>query len=143
MSTKFFPYILAITTLIFWGIAPILGKLGLAKISPYTALAIRSFVVAFIMIIILLVRGDFKELVQVDLKSAIFIGLEGIFASLIGHFAYYYALKLGETSKVVPIAGAYSLITVLAAVIFLSEKITLIKGTGIVLIQGGVFLLRF
>jgi len=143
MSSKFFPYILAITTLIFWGIAPIFGKLGLAKISPYTALAIRSFVVAFIMIIILLIRGDFKELFQVDLKSAIFIGLEGIFASLIGHFAYYYALKLGETSKVVPIAGAYFLITVLAAVIFLSEKITLIKGAGIVLILGGVFLLRF
>ena len=143
MSAKFFPYLLAITTLFFWGIAPIFGKLGIAKISPYTALAIRSFVVAFIMIAILLIRGDFKELVQVDLKSAVFIGLEGIFASLIGHFAYYYALKLGETTKVVPIAGAYMLITVLAAAIFLSEKITLIKGAGIVLILGGIFLLRF
>ena len=143
MSTKFFPYLLAIITLFFWGIAPIFGKLGLAKINPYTALAIRSFVVAFIMIIIILIRGDFKDLIQVDLKSAIFVGLEGIFASLIGHFAYYYALKLGETTKVVPIAGAYILITVLAAAIFLSEKITLIKGAGIVLILGGVFLLRF
>ncbi|MCK5567894.1 MAG: EamA family transporter [Actinomycetia bacterium] len=62
---------------------------------------------------------------------------------MIGHFAYYYALRLGETSKVVPIATAYSLITVLAAAIFLSEKITLIKGAGIVLILGGVILLRF
>ncbi|MCK5567895.1 MAG: hypothetical protein KAI62_08275 [Actinomycetia bacterium] len=34
------------------------------------------FLYAFIMIVILLIRGDFKELVQVDLKSAMFIGLE-------------------------------------------------------------------
>ena len=103
MNAKFYPFLLALITMIFWGIAPIFGKIGLTKINPYIGLAIRSFIIAIIMLIILLIRGDFKELIKVDLKSVAFIGLEGIFASLIGHFVYYYALKLGETSKVVPI----------------------------------------
>jgi len=143
MSSKFYPYILAIVTLIFWGAAPVFGKIGLAKLNPYTALAIRSFIVAIIMLVIILVRGDIKELVKIDLKSVAFIGIEGIFAALIGQFAYYYALKLGETSKIVPIASAFPLITVLIAAIFLSEKITLLKGSGIFLIIAGVVLLRF
>jgi len=143
MSAKFYPYLLAIVTLFFCGIAPIFGKLGLAKINPYTALAIRSFVVAIIMLIVLLIRGNVGELIKVDLKSVAFIGLEGIFASLIGHFAYYYALRLGETSRIVPIAAAFPIITVIAAALFLSEKITLLKGSGILLILAGVFLIRF
>jgi len=129
--------------MIFWGAAPIFGKIGLTKINPYIALAIRSFIVALIMLIIISIRGDFRELIKVDLKSVAFIGLEGIFASLIGHFAYYYALKLGETSKIVPITSAFPLITVLIAIIFLSEKITLFKGSGILLIIAGIVLLRF
>ena len=143
MSVKFYPYLLAIVTLFFWGIAPIFGKLGLAKINPFTALAVRSFIVAIIMLIVLLIRRDFGELLKIDLKSMAFIGLEGIFASLIGHFAYYYALRLGEASRVVPIAAAFPIITVIAAAIFLSEKITILKGSGILLILAGVFLIRF
>lgn len=143
MNAKFYPFLLALITMIFWGIAPIFGKIGLTKINPYMALAIRSFIIAIIMLIILLVRGDIKELVKVDLKSVTFIGLEGIFASLIGHFAYYYALKLGETSKVVPITSAFPLITLFLAILFLSEKITIFKGSGIILILAGIILLRF
>jgi len=143
MNLKFYPFLLAIITMIFWGAAPIFGKIGLTKINPYIALAIRSFIVALIMLIIISIRGDFRELIKVDLKSVAFIGLEGIFASLIGHFAYYYALKLGETSKIVPITSAFPLITVLIAIIFLSEKITLFKGSGILLIIAGIVLLRF
>lgn len=143
MNPKFYPYLLAIITMVFWGAAPIFGKIGLAKINPYIALAIRSFIIAIIMLIIISVRGDFRELIKVDLKSIAFIGLEGIFASLIGHFAYYYALKLGETSKIVPITSAFPLITVLIALIFLSERITVFKGSGVILIIAGIILLRF
>jgi len=142
MSTRFYPYLLALITLLFWGIAPVFGKLGLAKINPYIALAIRSFVISIILIIIVLVRGDIKEIASVNLKSAAFIAMEGIFASLIGHFAYYYALKLGETSRVVPIASAFPVITVIVSVIFFAEKITLAKGAGIALIMAGILLLR-
>lgn len=143
MNTKFFPYVLAIVTLFFWGIAPIFGKIGLVKINPYLALAIRSFIISIILLIIILIRGDIKEIINVDFRSAVFIGLEGIFASLIGHFTYYYALRLGPTSKIVPIASAFPIVTVIAAVFLLSEKITFLKGAGIILILAGIYLLKF
>ncbi|MGM0365628.1 MAG: EamA family transporter [Actinomycetota bacterium] len=142
MSARFYPYLLALITMLFWGIAPVFGKLGLAKISPYLALAIRSFVISIILLIIVLVRGDIKELASVNLRSASFIAMEGIFASLIGHFAYYYALRLGETSRVVPIASAFPVITVIVSVIFFAEKISIAKGAGIALIVAGILLLR-
>lgn len=143
MSNRFFPYLLALITMFFWGIAPIFGKLGLQKVNPYIALAIRSFVISIILLIIVLARGDIKELATVDFRSASLIAAEGIFASLIGHFAYYYALKLGNTSRVVPVVSAFPIITVVIALFLFAEKMTLVKGAGIILVLAGLFLLRF
>lgn len=33
--------------MLLWGLAPILGKLGLVRLDPYTALTIRTVVIAF------------------------------------------------------------------------------------------------
>lgn len=142
MTGRFYPFLLALITMFFWGTAPVFGKLGLAKINPFIALAFRSFVISAILLVIILIRGDIKQLAMLDLKSATFIGLEGIFASLLGHFAYYYALKLGETSRVVPVASAFPVITLIISLIFLAEKITVAKGAGIALVIAGLFLLR-
>jgi len=143
MNSKLYPYLLAVITLIFWGIAPIFGKLGLAKISPVLGLAIRSFVVSIIMLIVVFATGTYREFSALTLKGFSFIALEGIFASLIGHFAYYYALKLGETSNIIPITSAFPIVTVILAVSFLSEKMTLFKGGGIILIIAGLIMMRF
>jgi len=143
MNSKLYPYLLAVITLIFWGIAPIFGKLGLAKISPVLGLAIRSFVVSIIMLILVFATGTYREFSALTLRGFSFIALEGIFASLIGHFAYYYALKFGETSNIVPITSAFPIVTVILAVSFLSEKMTLFKGGGIILIIAGLILMRF
>ena len=143
MNSKLYPYILAVITLIFWGIAPIFGKLGLSKISPLLGLAIRSFVISIILLIIVFATGTYKEFSAITLKGFSFIALEGIFASLIGHFAYYYALKLGETSNIVPITSAFPVITVILAIFLLSEKMTIFKGGGMMLIIAGIILMRF
>ncbi|MDD3776065.1 MAG: EamA family transporter [Actinomycetota bacterium] len=143
MENRAYPYLLALITMFFWGIAPVFGKLGLAKVSPYIALVFRSLVVTVILLIVILVRGELRQLAAIDLKSATFIGLEGIMASLLGHFAYYYALKLGETSRVVPITSAFPIVTLAVAAIFLTEKITMVKGAGAALIIAGLLLLRW
>jgi len=143
MSSKIYPYLLAIITLIFWGAAPIFGKIGLTKISPILGMAIRSLIVTIIMIIILFATGAYREFGSITLKGFSFIALEGVCASLIGHFAYYYALKLGETSKVVPITSAFPVVTIILAMVFLAEKMTVFKGAGITLILAGIYLIRF
>lgn len=143
MTAKIYPYLLAIITMFFWGVAPVFGKIGLTKISPMLGLAIRSFVISMILIILIFSTGTYREFSTVTLKGFSFIALEGIFASLLGHFAYFYALKLGDTSRVVPIASAFPVITVLIGILFLSEKMTVFKGGGIFLIIAGIYLLRY
>lgn len=57
MENRAYPYLLALITMFFWGIAPVFGKLGLAKVGPYIALVFRSLVVTVILLIVILVRG--------------------------------------------------------------------------------------
>ena len=53
----------------------------------------------------------------------------------------FVALTHGEASTVVPVSSAYPIVTLAGAAIFLSERITLVRGAGTVLVITGVFLL--
>lgn len=135
-------YTFVLLTIIFWGIAPIFGKIGLVKVEPIVGLAIRTFIISIILLIFCLFTGKFSSFNQVTYKDALFLGAEGIFASLLGHLAYYYALKLGDVSKVSPLLAAYPAVTVLAAILFLGEKFTWNKFVGLIAIIAGVILVK-
>ena len=122
-------FIFAVITAVFWGVAPVFGKLGLESFSPFMALALRSFIISAVLLIWGLISGEFHHL-SVEPKSLLFIAGEGIFASLLGHLFYFYALKYGDVSKVVPVTSSFPLIAFLMALLFFHEKITLINGLG-------------
>jgi transporter family protein len=140
ISMGFFTFV--ILTIIFWGIAPIFGKIGLVKVEPIVGLAIRTFIISIILFSLCLFTGKFSSFNQVTIKDVLFIGAEGICASLLGHFAYYYALKLGDVSKVSPLLAAYPVVTVLAAILLLGEKFTWNKFIGLIAIVAGVILVK-
>lgn len=131
-----------ILTIIFWGIAPVFGKIGIQNVDPLLGLSIRSFIVSIILLATCLLTGKFASFSQVAIKDVLFIGAEGIFASLLGQFAYYYALKLGDMSKVAPMFAAYPAITVFVAILFLGEKFTWNKFIGLMTIIVGVILVK-
>lgn len=135
-------FTLVILAAIFWGIAPVFAKVGLVKADPLVALSIRTFVIGAILLVVCLVMGKLPSIGQLPLRDVLFIGAEGICASLLGHFAYYWALKLGNASDAVPMISAYPVITVLVAVLFLGEKMTGGKAAGMALIAAGVFLIK-
>lgn len=58
-------FIFAFLTALCWGAAPILGKMGLAKLPPFLALSLRSFTISIILLAAGLLSGSFKNL-QVD-----------------------------------------------------------------------------
>ena len=62
--------------------------------------------------------------------------------AIVGNICYYHALKTGEVSKVVPIAGSFPLISFILGLLFFSETITPAKLCGVVCIILGVALLR-
>jgi len=136
-------YLLAGFAMVFWGIAPLFGKLGLGNAQPLAALTIRSVIVSILLLLIMTVKGQWGCVVEVTAKDTMYIALEGICAALLGQLAYYYALKLGEVSRVSPIVAAFPLVAVLLGIVFLGEKVSLYKVIASVLIVSGLVLLKY
>lgn len=134
--------ILLILTALCWGSAPILEKIGLAKISPLNAIAIRSFTITAVLATFMLLTGRIKALIAVDTKSLFLFAFSGVLAGLLGMWAYLGALRLQPTSKIVPIAAAYPLVTALLSVLILKEGITLPRLGGTILIIIGIWLVK-
>lgn len=135
-------YLFALAGAVLWGLAPILGKLGLVSIEPTLALSIRTFFISLILLLWFLATGQWHNLTGLPSKSLLYLVGEGLLASLLGHLAYYYALKYGEASRVAPVMASYPLLTVFLAVLLLGEKFSWYKLTGALLILGGVIFLR-
>lgn len=136
-------YVFATIAMVFWGIAPIFGKLGLSGTNPLAALLIRSVLICLILFFIILFTGQWSSVIGVSMRDAAYIGIEGICAALLAQLAYYYALKYGEVGRVSPIAAAFPLVALLLGIVFLGEKVTIYKVAAAILIVTGIFLLRY
>ncbi|KAB2836303.1 MAG: EamA family transporter, partial [Candidatus Brocadia sp.] len=55
---------------------------------------------------------------------------------------FYTALKAGDISTIIPVTSCYPLFSFLLGWIFLGEEITLSKVAGMLLILGGILLLK-
>ena len=135
-------YFMAALAMLFWGLAPIFGKLGLASAPPLAALTIRSLVISAILLVIAAGTGQWKAMLQVPFREASFLALEGICAALLGQLAYYYALKFGDVSQVTPVVAAFPVVALLLAFAVLGEQITATKIVAAILITTGIVLLR-
>ncbi len=135
-------YLMAVLAMLFWGLAPIFGKLGLASVNPLSALTIRSLVISAILLVIAVWTGQWKSLLQIAPREASFLALEGICAALLGQLAYYYALKFGDVSQVTPVVAAFPVVALLLAFAVLGEQITATKIVAAILITTGIVLLR-
>ena len=136
-------YIFAGIAMILWGVAPILGKLGLGNLQPLTALTIRSLLISLLLIVVITVRGQWDLVAGAAVKDVAFIGLEGICAALLGQLAYYYALKIGEVSRVSPIVSAFPLVALFLGILFLGEKLSVYKVIAAILIVAGMILMKY
>jgi transporter family protein len=133
----------AVLTACIWGLVPVLEKLGLSRIDTFSGLLLRSSGVLLGAIVLVTVKSEYLiKAVKADWMAIFFLLVSGLLASFVGQICFYRALRSGEVSKVVPIAGAYPLVSFLTGIIFLSEAITLTKLVGVLLILAGILLLR-
>ena len=133
--------LLIITTLL-WGSTPILEKMGLTKVDPLIGVTIRSAIVTAGLFLLTFLLGKGRALMELDGKSIFLFGASGMMAGLLGMWTYYGALKIGATSKIVPIAACYPLVTALLSVLILKEGVTLHRVIGTALIVSGVWLVK-
>jgi Predicted membrane protein len=129
--------------MVFWGVAPVLGKLGLGALPPLAALTIRSLIISALLITAVTLRGQWGAVAGAAPRDVAFIGLEGICAALLGQLAYYYALKFGEVGRVSPVAAAFPLVALVLGIVFLGEKVTVYKIAAGFLIVTGLVLMKY
>jgi transporter family protein len=133
---------LLIVTALLWGATPIIEKIGLVKVDPLIGITIRSAIAMVGLFILTFLLGKGRELIEVDGKSILIFGSSGVMAGLLGMWTYYAALKMESTSKIVPIAACYPLVTAFLSVLILKEGVTLPRLIGTALIVSGIWLVK-
>ena len=132
----------ALITACIWGIVPLLEKVGLGNVNPVVGLFYRGFGALIGMSIIGIGYVASGISLKADMKSICFLVSGGMLAGFIAQFFFYRAIKMGDVSIVVPITAAYPLISFLLGVIVLREQISPGKILGMIMVMGGIFLLK-
>jgi len=134
--------LLVVTAALLWGATPILEKIGLAKVDPLAGITIRSTIAAVSLLILTLLLGRGRALIEVGGKAFLLFGASGLLAGALGMWAYYAALKMEATSKIVPISASYPLVTALLSVLILREGVTLPRVVGTAFIVIGIWFVK-
>lgn len=130
----------AVGSAVFAGLTSIFAKCGIKKTDSDVATAIRTVIVLVFSFIMVLIVGSSGTLPSISAKTWIFLVLSGL-ATGASWLCYFKALQTGDVNKVVPIDKSSTVLTILLALIFLGEGLTLIKGVAVVLIAAGTFLM--
>ena len=86
------------------------------------------------------VTGAEAGISNISSRTLLFLVLSGL-ATGASWLCYFHALQKGDVNKVVPIDKSSTILTILLALIFLQEGLSLGKGVGIVLIGVGTMLM--
>lgn len=84
--------------------------------------------------------GSAEQIPSIHGKTLLFLILSGA-ATGASWLCYFRALQLGDINKVVPIDKSSTVLTILLALVFLGEGISLPKGAAVAAIAAGIFLM--
>ena len=130
----------ALGSALFAGLTAVLAKCGIRKTDSTVATAIRTIVVLAFSWLMVFIVGSQAQLSAISGKTLLFLILSGL-ATGASWLCYFRALQIGDINKVVPVDKSSTVLTILLAVIFLHESLSLAKGAGIVLIAAGTYLM--
>lgn len=134
--------IFALLSAVFAALTSIFAKIGIENVNSNLATAIRTVVVLVMAWGIVLMTGKLNQLPDVSSKSWIFLILSGL-ATGLSWLCYFYALQIGEASKVVPVDKFSVVITMVMAFFILGETVTVKTIIGGILITLGTLVLIF
>ena len=124
---------------IFAALTSILAKVGVSAVGSNLGTAIRTAVVLVMAWVVVAAKGKKNVFSGLGGKAFVFIALSAV-ATAASWLCFYYALKNGDASVVVPIDKLSILAVVLFSRIFLKEKLTAMSGAGLVLLTAGTVL---
>ena len=132
--------IYAIGSAFFAGITSILAKCGISKTDSDVATAIRTVVILVFSWILVLLTGTISGITDIGGKTLLFLVLSGI-ATGANWLCYFKALQNGNVNKVVPIDKSSTILTILLALIFFHEGLSLAKIGCVCMIGVGTMLM--
>lgn len=132
--------VFALLSAVFAALTGILAKVGMDGISSNLGTAIRTVVVLVMAWGIVFATGKQSEIGGITNRGWLFLILSGL-ATGLSWICYFYALKIGEASKVVPIDKFSVVISMVLAFVILKEKMTAAKVAGGLLITAGTLIL--
>lgn len=130
----------ALLSALFAAATAILAKIGVAGIDSNLATAIRTSVVLLFAWMIALVTAGPRSISQIQARSWVFLVFSGL-ATGLSWLCYFRALQLGPASKVAPIDKLSLVLVVIAAAIFLGEKISVGAAIGVAFMFVGALIL--
>ena len=130
----------AFLSAIFAGMTSILAKCGIKKTDSNVATFIRTLVVLPLSLLMALIVNPNFSLGAVSSKTLVFLVLSGLSTGA-SWLCYFRALSKGDINKVVPIDKSSTVLTIILAVIFLGERVTVYKTLGVVFMAIGTLLM--
>lgn len=138
MNIKFAQwFVYALITLVFYGLWAFFPKLASLYLTPREVLLYQ---IIGVVAVGLFIGFTFKGKLNYSLMGLVFSFLGGA-CGLVGTLFFLKSLQTGKTSVVVTMTALYPLITIILAVIFLRETITLKNFFGILTALAAMYLL--
>ena len=129
-------FVFALGSAVFAALTSILAKIGIEGVNSTLATAIRTVVVLAMSWGMVFLTQAQSGIGEISRRSWLFLILSGL-ATGGSWLCYYYALQVGQASKVVPIDKLSVVFTLALAFIFLHEPFTTKSLIGCVLITAG------
>jgi transporter family protein len=133
-------WIYAILSALFASLTAIFAKQGVANINSNLATGIRTVVILIMIWIIILAKGEAEGISSVSRQGITFLVISGIATGLSWLF-YFKALQLGNVSQVAAVDKLSVALTIVLAIVFLGEALTLKTAIGAGLIIIGTFVM--
>lgn len=130
----------ALGSAVFAGLTAILAKIGMQDTDSHLGTALRTVVVLAFSWMMVFVKGSYQPISEIPSKTLFFLVVSGICTGA-SWLCYFKALQLGDVNKVTPIDKSSTIMTMVLAMIFLGEPVTLLKVGCIVVIGGGTWMM--
>lgn len=124
-----------------WAIAPILYRKALLNTKPMSANIVRCVTNAAVLVAVLLLIGKVGAVAALPVNVLIVVAVSGLIGLGIGDTLYMIGLKSVGVARAVPLAATYPLFSLIWAVFFLGQPLSIAAVVGAGVIVFGIWLL--
>ena len=130
----------ALLSAVFAALTAIFAKIGIENINSDFATFIRTLVIGLVLMMFLMLTGQWQPWSSISPKSMLFLVLSAL-ATGASWLCYFRALKIGNAAQVAPIDKLSVVLVAIFAVVILGERPSVPNWLGIGLVAAGAVLI--